>query len=74
MAVLAVKVRPRSRASTLTRQADGSFVATLKAPPVDGRANAELVGLVAGYLKLPKAAVRIKAGAGGRTKLVEVPD
>jgi uncharacterized protein YggU (UPF0235/DUF167 family) len=73
VAILAVKVRPRSRASTLTRQPDGSFVATLRAPPVDGRANAELVGLVAEYLGVPRAAVRIKAGAGGRTKLVEVP-
>lgn len=73
MAILAIKVRPRGRASTLVRQPDGSFVATLRAPPVDGRANAELVGLVAEYLGVPKAAVRIRAGAGGRTKLVEVP-
>lgn len=40
---------------------------------MDGRANAELVGLVAEYLGVPKAAVRIRAGAGGRTKLVELP-
>ena len=33
--------------SELTQAADGTWVATLKAPPVDGKANTELVGLVA---------------------------
>jgi len=40
-------VKPRARVSELTQAADGTWVATLKAPPVDGKANTELVGLVA---------------------------
>nr|WP_232533075.1 MULTISPECIES: DUF167 domain-containing protein [Ramlibacter] len=52
--------------------ADGSWVAHVKAPPVDGKANAELVGLVARHFGCPKAAVRIKVGGGARLKLVEV--
>ena len=44
----------------------------LAAPPVDGAANAELVRFVAERLGVPRAAVRIAAGAGSRRKVVEV--
>jgi uncharacterized protein (TIGR00251 family) len=70
--LLKVRVKPRSRASGLRREADGSWVATLKSPPVDGKANAELVGLVASHFRCPKAAVTLKAGAAGRIKIVRV--
>jgi uncharacterized protein len=69
---LQVKVKPRARTSELTRAADGTWVAKLKAPPVDGKANEELVALVAEHFQCRKAAVTIKSGAAGRTKLVKV--
>lgn len=70
--LLQVKVKPRSRASGLRREANGGWVATLKSPPVDGRANAELVALVASHFRCPKAAVTLKSGAAGRIKIVRV--
>jgi uncharacterized protein len=39
---------------------------------VDGKANAELVALVAEQFGCRKAAVSIKAGASGRIKLVRI--
>ena len=72
MIQLQVKVKPRARTSELSQAADGTWVAKLKAPPVDGKANAELIGLVAERFRCPRAAVTIKAGASGRTKLVRV--
>jgi len=69
---LQVKVKPNARASTLVQAEDGTWVATLKSPPVDGKANAELVALVAERFGCRKAAVRIAAGASGRMKLVRV--
>lgn len=70
--MLQVKVKPRARVSELSQAADGTWVAKLKAPPVDGKANEELVALVAEKFRCRKAAVTIKAGASGRTKLVRV--
>jgi len=70
--MLRVKVKPRARESELFQAADGSWVANLKAAPVDGKANEELVALVAQRFQCPKAAVTIKAGTSGRTKLVKV--
>jgi uncharacterized protein (TIGR00251 family) len=69
---LQVKVKPRARESALAQAADGTWVARLKSPPVDGKANDELVALVAEHFGVRKAAVVIKAGASGRTKLVQV--
>jgi hypothetical protein len=70
--ILQVKVKPRSRTSELAQAADGSWIAKLKSPPVDGKANEELIGLVAETFQCRKAAVSIKAGASGRLKLVRV--
>ena len=70
--VLRVKVKPRAKASELSQAADGTWIAKLKSPPVDGKANEELVRLVAETFRCRKTAVTIKAGAAGRMKLVRV--
>ena len=70
--ILQVNVKPRARVSELSQGADGTWIARLKSPPVDGKANEELVGLVAEKFRCRKTAVTIKAGATGRTKLVKV--
>jgi uncharacterized protein (TIGR00251 family) len=70
--IIQVKVTARARESSLTQMPDGTWVAKLKSPPVDGKANAELIALVAEQFGCSKAAVSIKSGAAGRTKLVRV--
>ena len=70
---LQIRAKPGSRASTLEPQPDGTWVARLKSPPLDGKANAELVALVAERFGCRKADVTIRSGAGGRMKLVEIP-
>jgi uncharacterized protein (TIGR00251 family) len=74
MTILRVKVKPGSRESTLERSADGTWSARLKSPPVDGKANAELIGLVARHFGLPRSAVTLRGGASGRMKRVEVDE
>ena len=70
--VIQVKVKPNARASALTEADDGTWLAQLKSPPVDGKANKELLALVAGHFRCPKSAVSIKSGASGRMKLVKI--
>ncbi len=72
MGVIQIRVKPGSRMSALEQLGDGSFLAQLKAQPVEGKANAELIALVAKHFKVPKSAVTIKSGAGARLKLVRV--
>ena len=74
MPILLVKAKPNARTSALTLQDDGTWLAQLKSAPVDGKANAELVGLIARQFGCAKSAVSIKTGAGSKLKRVIVPD
>ncbi|MEA5502773.1 DUF167 domain-containing protein [Halotia wernerae UHCC 0503] len=38
-----VKVKPNSKQQKITEQPDGSLIVHLKSPPVDGKANEELI-------------------------------
>lgn len=72
MLILQVKVKPNARVSVLTQSEDGQWLAQLKAQPIEGKANLELVALVARHFKCARSAVSIKSGASGRLKLVQV--
>ena len=73
MPILLVKAKPNARTSALTLQDDGTWLAQLKSAPVDGKANAELIGLIASQFGCAKSAVSIKTGAGSKLKRVEIP-
>lgn len=72
MRTLRLKVKPGSRDESLTEQEDGTWLARVKAPPVDGKANAAVIALVAAHFGLRKAQVTIRSGAGARLKLVQL--
>jgi uncharacterized protein (TIGR00251 family) len=72
MRVIQVKVKPSARESALQLLEDGTYSASLKSPPVDGKANTELISLVAKHFNTSKSAVTIKSGAGARMKLVAI--
>ncbi len=65
---LQVKVKPNAREDRFAPGDDGVWLASLKAQPVDGKANEALIALVAAYFKLRKQQVSIKSGAGARIK------
>jgi uncharacterized protein (TIGR00251 family) len=72
--VYAVRVQPRSSRNEVVRNPDGTLKVYLTSPPVDGRANAELVNILSEEFGVPKGAVKIIRGAKGREKLVEISE
>jgi uncharacterized protein (TIGR00251 family) len=64
--VIQIKVKPNSRASLFEQQQDGTWLAQIKSPPVDGKANEELIALVARHFKCHKSDVSIKSGGSSR--------
>lgn len=46
----------------------------IAAPPVEGKANKEIVLFLSKALGIPKSAVEVVHGTSGRIKLVEIPD
>lgn len=74
MRALLIKVKPQSRVSSLSQAEDGHWLAHIKSLPVDGKANDELIGLVAKQFDCAKNKVSIKSGAASKTKRVLIED
>ena len=79
MARLAVKVTPNARKTDVigwiqTGETGGgeALRIKLKAPPVDGKANKELVAFLANTLGVPKNSITIVRGEKSRLKSVEI--
>ncbi len=67
-----VKVKPNSKQQKIEELADGSLTVHLKSPPVDGKANEELIKLLAKKFDVAKSSIRIKSGTTSRQKVIEI--
>lgn len=67
-----VKVKPNSKQQKIEEQPDGSLSVHLKSPPIDGKANEELIKLLSEKFDVAKSHIRIKSGLSSRQKLVEI--
>jgi uncharacterized protein (TIGR00251 family) len=72
--VIQIKVKPNSRRSLLEQNEDGTWLAQIKSPPVDGKANDELIGLVAKQFGCRRSEVSIKSGGSSRLKLIQIAE
>ncbi|MEB3342782.1 DUF167 domain-containing protein [Okeania sp.] len=72
MTIFQVKVKPNSKQQSMETEADGSLKICLKSPPVDGKANQELIQLLAKKFNVKKSEVTIKSGLYSRNKLIEI--
>ena len=76
---LFVKVTPNARRSEIAgwgvdERHRAVLLVRLAAPPVDGKANRELVAFLSEALRCPKGAIHLLRGEGGRQKVLEIPD
>jgi hypothetical protein len=69
-----VRVQPRASRTEFAGVIGGRLRIRLRAPPVDGRANAALVEFLSGAFGVPRASVSIERGISGRDKLVRIRD
>jgi uncharacterized protein (TIGR00251 family) len=67
-----VKVKPNSKQQRIEESEDGIITVHLKSPPVDGKANKELIELLAKKFNVSKSQIKIKAGLSSKNKLVEI--
>jgi hypothetical protein len=67
-----VKVKPNSKLQKIQEEIDGSLTINLKSPPLDGKANEELIKLLADKFDVPKSYITIKSGLSSRQKIVEI--
>ncbi len=69
---ITVRVQPKAKRSEVSGYADGVLRVRIAAVPEKGKANQELIRLLAEVLGVPRSAVTIQKGATSRTKLVRV--
>jgi uncharacterized protein len=70
--LLEIKVKPNSRKPRIEEGAGAGLTVYLKSPPVEGKANEELIQRLAERYGVPKSRVRIKSGHNSRSKLIEI--
>lgn len=69
---LCLRLQPRARQTALVGLVGDRLKIAVQAPPVDGKANAELCRFLAGLAQVPRSAVTILQGESSRDKRVLV--
>ena len=66
------QIQPRSSRTEIVGFYGDAIKIRLNAPPVDGKANRELVRFLSETIGIPKSSIRIVCGQSGRRKLLEM--
>ena len=72
MAILRVHVVPNAKSDSVVGMHGGAVKIKLRAPAVEGKANAALVRFLAEQMKLPRHAIVLQRGHTSRDKLIRV--
>jgi uncharacterized protein (TIGR00251 family) len=67
-----IRVTPRSSRPGIAGTRDGVLLVRVKAAPVEGVANQEIVDVIARALDVPRRRVTIESGERGRLKRIRV--
>ncbi len=70
--LLEIKVIPRARQSAISIDKGGSLRIHLKSAPENGKANQELIQVIAKSLRIPLSDIAIVAGFSSRNKKVSI--
>lgn len=67
-----VKVFANAKIQSVEEQPDKSFNIRLKAKPMAGKANEELIKVLAQYFRVPQSKLAIKQGRRSKLKLLDI--
>ncbi|MFH0784441.1 MAG: DUF167 domain-containing protein [Pseudomonadota bacterium] len=70
--LIRLHVQPKASKTRITGLYDGCLKLAILAPPVDGKANEEVVKFLAGLLAIPIRDITLKSGTQGRRKQILV--
>ena len=70
--ILTLHIQPGARKTEIAGLHGGALKIRLAAPPVDGKANAALLGFLAKTCAVPKSAVELISGETSRAKRVRL--
>ena len=71
---LKIKVQPRARQQKVQKIGEGEYKVRVLSPPSEGKANKEVIAVLASYFHLPPSRVKILKGKKSREKIVILED
>lgn len=71
-AILHLWVQPRAAKASIVGVHGDALKIKLTSPPVDGKANDQLLGLLSKRLDIPASQIIVRAGHTGRRKTLEI--
>jgi hypothetical protein len=69
---LTIHVKPNGKVSEILSRQGHEWTVRLHAPPIEGKANEELIRFLAESFDVSKSCVTILKGATSKTKIVEI--
>ncbi len=69
---LEIRVKLNSKKAEVVQNENEPLTVRVTARPIEGKANEQIIELLAEYFHKPKRAISIIAGVRGKTKIVEV--
>ena len=67
-----IKAKPGAREDKIEKVDEANYTVYVKAPPIDGKANAAIVKLLADHFDISASLVEIISGHMARVKVVEI--
>lgn len=69
---ISVQVKTGAREDGVKKISETSFVVTVKARPIDGKANEAVIKVLAKYFDVPKSRIEIVSGHSSSRKIVAI--
>lgn len=72
MTTISVQVKASSRTHGIEDIGEGRYLMRVRAPAREGKANIEVVDMLAEYFGVAKSLVRIRIGASAKWKIIDI--
>lgn len=73
MTKISIRVIPNASKTEIAGREGTTYKMRVAAPPVDGKANSELIKFLSDVLDIPKGSIDVIKGQSGKQKIIEVP-
>jgi len=70
--IIYLKVKPNSKFENVEKIDDKNFVVHIKKPPIDNKANKELIEALTKFFGVPKSQINIIKGSRSKSKMIDI--
>ncbi|MDD5434682.1 MAG: DUF167 domain-containing protein [Nitrospira sp.] len=67
-----IKVKTMSKNEGVTKVDELHYAVSVKAPPVEGKANDAIIKILSDYFNVPKSHISILKGGHSKNKIIEI--